>query len=518
MQYGLLICKNTDNIGDDIQTFAQKRFLPKIDYFIDRESLDTFFPTSNQEESVAVIMNAWYMYHKYNWPPSPYIYPLLISMHITKKDYFGIGTKFLEGMGGEYLKKNGPVGARDVSTLNLLKEKDIDAYLSGCLTLTIKLDSLPQKNEIVYLVDLDKRTENLIKAKFPEENYKIVKHAVRYYDEEISYEQRLDTVEELLKEYQNAKCVITSRLHCALPCLALETSVLLIYEKHFEDRIKTFLDLLYYSTIESIENDKWNYDISNPPNNKNEYLNLRNCVEERCKEFIVSCEAMCIKNDVSEIEIFKKYWFEKAIWQKNLLTKAEISFRDNLNKQQEWIKQLMFDKKWAEEQVTNYDLKNIELRNYIDELIQGKEWLEQQNKNQLEEVQNQKKYIEELMQGKEWLEQQNKNQLEEIQNQKKYTEELIQGKEWLEQQNTSQLEEIQNQKNYIGELMQGKQWLEQQNHLISQSEIQLKNEILDLEKQLAASENDIAKLRYKLNLLMEDRLIQKVIKIKKYQV
>lgn len=146
--------------------------------------------------------------------------------------------------------------------------------------------------------------------------------------------------------------------------------------------------------------------------------------------------------------------------------------------------------RWLENQLVKYQKNEEKLKQYLEDILIGKNWLEEQNKNQLKEIQNQKKYIEELMQGKEWLEQQNKNQLEEIQNQKKYTEELI----------------------------QGKQWLEQQNHLISQSEIQLKNEILDLEKQLAASENDIAKLRYKLNLLMEDRLIQKVIKIKKYQV
>ena len=61
MKYGLLYYKDTDNIGDDIQTYAQKQFLPRIDYLIDRESLNLFVP--NEKEKVATIMNAWYLHN-----------------------------------------------------------------------------------------------------------------------------------------------------------------------------------------------------------------------------------------------------------------------------------------------------------------------------------------------------------------------------------------------------------------------------------------------------------------------
>ena len=56
MEYGLLVFKETDNIGDDIQSYAAERFLPKIDYYIDREHLNTF--RSDSRNKVAVIMNA----------------------------------------------------------------------------------------------------------------------------------------------------------------------------------------------------------------------------------------------------------------------------------------------------------------------------------------------------------------------------------------------------------------------------------------------------------------------------
>ena len=41
MKYGLLYYKDTVNIGDDIQTYAARRFLPHIDYYIDREAFLT---------------------------------------------------------------------------------------------------------------------------------------------------------------------------------------------------------------------------------------------------------------------------------------------------------------------------------------------------------------------------------------------------------------------------------------------------------------------------------------------
>ena len=48
MKYGLVIYKDTDNIGDDILSYAASRFLPQIDYIIDREQLDIFAPNKKE--------------------------------------------------------------------------------------------------------------------------------------------------------------------------------------------------------------------------------------------------------------------------------------------------------------------------------------------------------------------------------------------------------------------------------------------------------------------------------------
>jgi len=110
MKYGIMYYKETDNIGDDIQTYVAKRFLPKIDYLIDREALNCFIP--EQKEYVSVIMNGWFMHNKAAWPPSLYINPLLVSMHFTCLEKIDVGEKYLQGLGGEYLKTHQPIRSK----------------------------------------------------------------------------------------------------------------------------------------------------------------------------------------------------------------------------------------------------------------------------------------------------------------------------------------------------------------------------------------------------------------------
>ena len=111
MKYGLVVYKDTDNIGDDILSYAAMRFLPRIDYIIDREQLDVFSP--EKKEMVSVIMNGWFLYHKSHWPPSPYINPLFIGIHFSGKKLFGIEDEYLDGYGKKYFKDHEPIGCRD---------------------------------------------------------------------------------------------------------------------------------------------------------------------------------------------------------------------------------------------------------------------------------------------------------------------------------------------------------------------------------------------------------------------
>lgn len=131
MEYKLLsISKNIDgvNIGDYIQALASSQFYPRIDGFVERDELSLY-----DDEDCKVIMNGWYMAKPENWPPSRHINPLFVAFHINSKAKDSMLSK--ESI--EYLKKYEPIGCRDTYTMDLLKGKGIDAYFSGCMTLTL---------------------------------------------------------------------------------------------------------------------------------------------------------------------------------------------------------------------------------------------------------------------------------------------------------------------------------------------------------------------------------------------
>ena len=90
----------------------------------------------------------------------------------------------------------------------------------------------------------------------------------------------------LLKAYQSAACVITSRLHAAMPCLALETPVLLVrnFERH-DGRFDGLGDLVRKADSKFYLNNIDYFDVNNCTPNGNEYLRYRKQLIERCETF-----------------------------------------------------------------------------------------------------------------------------------------------------------------------------------------------------------------------------------------
>lgn len=287
MKYGVVFYKDTDNIGDDIQSYAAMRFLPRTDYLIDREHLSDFVCS----EPVAVILNGWFLHHKYNWPPASCIWPLCVSMHFSKNDYMGIGYGFLCGVGNDYLKAYEPIGCRDKSTLDIMCQRGIEAYLSGCMTLTLQSRQRKQTTEkYICLVDVSKQIYEKACEQTDGTDSKIrcMSHRVEYKQQSDNWEMRMNRVEELLDIYQNASCVVTKRLHCALPCLALGTPVLLILDKESDDvaRYSHFTELLYTCSTNEYLNQETDFQITDPPVNQTRYVKEKNRLIETICQFI----------------------------------------------------------------------------------------------------------------------------------------------------------------------------------------------------------------------------------------
>lgn len=267
----------TLNIGDDIQAIAAKNFLPEDSLGIDREFIAEFKSNS----VISTIVNGWYMHTKNglwyrpdvsapekSWPPSPSLDPLLISIHFTKQ----FAPLALSDEGIAYLKYHGPVGARDYYTLGELQKKNIPSYFSGCLTLTLK-NSNKKRDVIIYAVDIDRECVEFIKSK-TKCKVETLTHNIRG-AMQLNQKLRMQYAESILEKYRTAKCVITSRLHAALPCIAFETPVLLIETKNEPSRFNGLGELMKSCTKAQFLNNNVDFDFDKPPKNSNSYLPIR---------------------------------------------------------------------------------------------------------------------------------------------------------------------------------------------------------------------------------------------------
>lgn len=282
-RFGLLAYSNTNNLGDEIQSIAARQFLPAIDYYVDREALDAFAPTPDQE--VRMILNGWFCHRPERWPPSPAIRPLLISFHVSQTHGMWSGLRpvdvFAQNPVRQYLERHGPVGARDFSTLEFLQRLGIDSYFSGCLTLSLQRPNLTREPDLLVLNDVPDEVIRII----PSLTTKRVKVTFHNDFERSNIQARLQKAEQLLDLYARASCVITTRLHAALPCLAFKTPVLLIDIAPDQYRFSGLSNLVHHCAAQEFCSRKADYDVNDPPLNPTSYLQHRAQLSARVTEF-----------------------------------------------------------------------------------------------------------------------------------------------------------------------------------------------------------------------------------------
>lgn len=222
METGIVYFSKSQNLGDDIQSYAAAKLVTNP-IFIEREHLNAV------AAPLRAIVSGWFMQNPEKFPPSEKIKPLFISFHgkpsIICKKYF------------EYYEKHEPIGCRDYHTLRLFESIGIKSYFSGCATLTLSspIEENERGDEII-IVDLlrsnytDDYRNTIKKNLIPEEWRDKVSYFSHLMDDlpSKSNSERMKLVEDVLLRYAKAKLVITSLIHCALPCLAMGTPVLFV--------------------------------------------------------------------------------------------------------------------------------------------------------------------------------------------------------------------------------------------------------------------------------------------------
>lgn len=278
---------NKVNIGDYIQSLAAKQFFPDSynSILIDRDKLGLY-----NGPKVKMIMNSWYFVNKNNKAFSDNIDPIFVSLHINNTESITKETI-------EYLKKHEPIGCRDYATSVALAKKGVKAYFSGCLTTTLdekyKVDDSERTDEIIfcdyklgYYPEADKYLKSLKGYNFD----KVIYTNHEDFSKKLTHEERFKIAEELLNKYAKAKLVVTSRIHCALPCLALGTPVILVKEGYDKKRFDGLYNLL--NTIGKDERDDFkirvNLDENGKVFNSKDYLKYAERLKRTVKSHILA--------------------------------------------------------------------------------------------------------------------------------------------------------------------------------------------------------------------------------------
>ena len=277
-----LYTASTENIGDHIQSVAARRFLPRVDHRIERDRVGSW-KNPVETESVKLITNGWYMHFPYQWPiTDATINPMYVSMYIEQGNSNAVKS-FLSNRSIDNFKKFGKVGARDEATYKFFKENGIEAYVSGCVTLTLQKDKAIKKQDFILLTDTSEAIYDYVKRN----TNKTVIYLTNTASPDLDLETKDEIAELYLYLYQSASCVVTERLHTALPCLALETPVAFIKKENpIGGNINRLsgLDRLVHCYTEE-EFTKGAYDINKPRRNKQDYKKYRESLIEKCQLF-----------------------------------------------------------------------------------------------------------------------------------------------------------------------------------------------------------------------------------------
>lgn len=297
------------NIGDYVQSIAAMEIVGANEedlIFVDRERLNTITDENlGSDEKVKVIMNGWYNHNRDSFPLDKRIIPMFTSIH-------GIGYEdWLTEGAIEDLKKWGPIGCRDIATVNDFQSKGIESYFSGCLTLSLPKYTGEKRGGIVFVLDNIKGikskeaygkwfgssfiNEELLKN-YTKEQIENATFLGQLSSEDLSISEQFKIARERLDLLSKAEIVVTTRIHTLMPSMAKGTKALLVMKDSEDTRFEGLKD--FWNIIDFTEAFKKNKKIAPVFKiNRDENNNIIN--NEGFREFIKP-----------EVEKVKKFWNE----------------------------------------------------------------------------------------------------------------------------------------------------------------------------------------------------------------
>lgn len=216
----------TNNLGDNIQILAMLRLLdergivPEI--FIDRDhDIAKSKKFTLPDGKLFLVMSGWHKVNGKQWPPNKKVLPLFYSFHIRQTKC----PQLLSDKAIQYYKLHEPIGCRDEHTVKLLVDKGVQAYETHCLTLTLPERNLAHTPKKIFVASRDRDIYRILPNEI-KENSEYVNH----YSDTTDFGLNNIQSKALYERYKNeASLVITTFLHCAMPCIAMGIPVIIFY-------------------------------------------------------------------------------------------------------------------------------------------------------------------------------------------------------------------------------------------------------------------------------------------------
>lgn len=243
------------NLGDYMQTLAARNFYRALGIAehdiieIDRDSLSSY-----RGDKVVLLMNG--VFYKWSFPIPEDIAPIFVGF---RTDGAVISNH------RDFFRRHQPIGARDTETTDLFRAHGIEAFTSGCLTMTFQDRERPPINGRVFVI------YGAGAGAFPAEaltctplelarELEFVFHRKVVHNHPLTAGDMRDAenyAKSLLEDYRTqASLVITSLHHAATPCLSSGIPVILC-RKTDHGRFSYLRELLPVHTSPAFSQVNW---------------------------------------------------------------------------------------------------------------------------------------------------------------------------------------------------------------------------------------------------------------------
>lgn len=285
MKYGILSVTATSeaddmsflNLGDQMQSEAiayvyQKMGIPEKDIIsIELKHLaGGCTPAAAEKEYIILPININLEFNNSikMFPLSPHIIPVFLGL-----SFYSAGSLPQELV--DYFRCYAPIGCRDESTLNLMRQHQIPAYFFGCVTALLPHRyTAGNKDGAVFWVDVPESFERYFKT--CGKTFDHIEHIthIRPGGNKNGEEYLRKETRALIERYSSeARLVITSRLHCMAPCMAMGVPLIPVTD-NISTRMAWIDRYLRIYTPKTYSEIDWNGQVVDYENRKQQMLNI----------------------------------------------------------------------------------------------------------------------------------------------------------------------------------------------------------------------------------------------------